>query len=197
MTKLEIVNSALLTLGESPLASLTDATGGYSSTLTAVEKKYDEVVGSLLEGHDWTFCRDILPLTYNKEVVINNQYMYRFTMNNSVIRIIRVLDSNGGSCDYFRLNKDEIVTPTRDAKNVLCLVRTSEDKWPVSFCRAVAAKLTYEIAPAVAGELGKRQASMFFQLAQNALFEAKTADADNIADNDPLMGNIYNRWGAQ
>jgi hypothetical protein len=93
MSKIEIVNRALMKLGEPPVSSLNDMQFGKSYEII-----YDDIKELLLSSYPWRFSLEIKRLAMMEEKY-GNKYMYKLPLD--CLLLVRVL---GGS----RTNEMEI-----------------------------------------------------------------------------------------
>lgn len=145
MTKLEIINLALIRIGESPVTSLDEG----STAARTADLLYDESRRAMLRDSDWNFAvKDVLltPVDTDEAPAV-------FAVPADCLRVMRVYDkskavgSRGvGTKEWFKVQGNKIYTY---ARTPLCVyVRDEEDAglFDAKFAEALSYKLAGELA---------------------------------------------------
>lgn len=168
---IDIANSALVTLGESPISSFEDST----NTATVVSVKWDIIRRSTLALHTWNFAlkRSYLART---EASPEYKYAYKYGVPSDCLRVVEVyLDQ-----DYKR-ERRAIYTNNEECQIKYIADITTPEEWDPLFVEAVAAKLAVELAYTIPRASGLIQTME--ELYQRRLAAARHVDtSEDIPD---------------
>lgn len=171
-SRLQVWNGALLLLGETRLASESEA----REPRYTIEEIYDSVVQWVLERAYWNFAlkRDELTgstsdaaegFTYGEEKPADWVKTYRIVEN---------LDADSGQIRYAdEGGKFQTDVETYQVAYVSSDLGTDETMWPASFQFAVETELAARLAPKIASD----KVVEYKKLAKDALRDAKSQDA--------------------
>ena len=140
MTKEEIINLALLRLGESPIQSLDEG----STAANTAKLLYDPSRRAILRDSDWNFAVRQTVLA----VVDSDEAPAVFAVPSDCLRVLRVYDKAKPSRgkEWFKVQGGNIYTY---ARTPLCFyIRDEEDAglFDAKFCEALSYKLAGELA---------------------------------------------------
>ena len=171
MSKIEIINRALLKLGEPPVSSLNDVAFGRSYDII-----YNDVKDLLLSSYPWRFAVAVSELAKLKEKY-NGKNMYRLPTD--CLLLLRVFGTGQIVADELRnyagrnyeLANNCVVTAIKSGVSAE-YVRIIDDDgvFPPLFREAIAAKVAAELAMRLRHSLTLKQAmeSEFFTLIRQA-----------------------------
>ena len=140
MSKIEIINRALLKLGEPPISSLSDAAFGKS-----YEMIYDDVKKLLLSAYPWRFATTIKQLAQQQEK-FGKRYMYRLPFD--CLLLLRVIDTDlAASLSCYELAGQSIVLEQQAVVAAEYVQNVDDDAtFSPLFREALAAKIAAELA---------------------------------------------------
>ena len=147
MSKIEIVNRALMKLGEPPVSSLNDVQFGKSYEII-----YDDIKELLLSSYPWRFSLEIKRLSRMEEKY-GNKYMYKLPLD--CLLLTRVFENSRDEGGNIRLEQyqgyevvnDTIVTSS-DRGVIAEYVKNIDDdmRFTSLFREAMAAKIAAELS---------------------------------------------------
>ncbi len=191
MSKIEIINRALLKLGEPPVSSLNDAAFGRSYELI-----YDDVRNLLLSSYPWRFSVAVKELGRLEEM-FGNKYMYRLPADCLLLLNVfgaGIKDLTGArpySMQGYELANNCVVTPLKQGISVEYVRLIDDDApFPPLFREAMAAKIASELAMRIKHSLNIKQMldNEFFTLIRQAELNNEIAkDAELVPDNSWVL----------
>ncbi len=197
MSKIEIINRALLKLGEPPVSSLNDAAFGRSYDII-----YNDVKDLLLSSYPWRFAVEIKPLPKLEEKY-NGKFMYRLPQD--CLLLLQVFGTenimlNDETVGYagrnYELTNNCVVTEADGGVRAEYVRIVDDDgRFPPLFREAVAAKVAAELAMRLKHSLTLKQAmeSEFLSLIKQAeLNNEIMKDVELMPENSWVM--IRNAW---
>jgi len=171
MSKIEIINRALLKLGEPPISSLNDAAFGQSYDMV-----YQDVKNLLLSTYPWRFAviTQILP---RREQMYGSHYMY--TIPADCLFLIKVFNKNNADmadCHFssavdYELADGAIISDVKNGLHIEYVRRLDDDAtFAPLFREALAAKLAAELSMRLKHDLNLKQMfeTEFFNLIRQA-----------------------------
>lgn len=139
MTKLDIINNALMKCGLPLAASLAEA--DYNAMHV-----YDASVESVLSAHAWSFARVyITPAEVTNSRGFGPTYAYKLPDNFVWLIDVRSQTSTNSPCGLHEVVGKTLYCDMRPA-HVRCIVKTDESTWPADFAEAVATLIAAKIA---------------------------------------------------
>lgn len=147
--KLDIVNLALLRIGESPIQSLDEG----STPANAANLLYDMSRRAVLRDYDWSFAIKTAVLPFVESGSPDEKGVYACVLPSDCLRVVEVLRcGDSGSffrSEWFRVYGGRIYV--RDHKPLVKYVRDEEnvDLYDSKFIEAFSYKLAGELAMAV------------------------------------------------
>lgn len=197
MSKIEIINRALLKLGEPPVSSLNDAAFGRSYDII-----YNDVKDLLLSSYPWRFAVAVSPLAKLEEKY-NGKFMYQLPQD--CLLLLQVFGTENIMSDEekksysgrnFELMNNCVVTEADGGVSAEYVRIVDDDsKFPPLFREAVAAKTAAELAMRLKHSLTLKQAmeSEFFSLIKQAeLNNEIMKDVELMPDSSWIMAR--NSW---
>ncbi len=197
MSKVEIINRALLKLGEPPVSSLNDAAFGKSYELI-----YEDVKNLLLSSYPWRFAVATKRLA-RREEKYGDKFMYQ--LPNDCLLLLQVFgagikdltEPRPYALQGYELADNCIIT-LLDKGIEVEYVRVIDDDvpFPPLFREAVAAKVAAELAMRIKHSLNLKQAldNEFLTLIQQAELNNEIAkDAELVPDNSWVL--VRQVWG--
>ncbi len=191
MSKIEIINRALLKLGEPPVSSLNDAAFGKSYDII-----YNDIRELLLSSYPWRFAVAIKPLAKTEEM-FGEKYMYRLPQD--CLLLLKVF----GAENKTTFDVQSFITQNYEVANncVVTLVnggisaeyvKNIDDDVMFSrlFREAMAAKIAGELAMRLKHSLNLKQAmeTEFFNLIRQAeLNNEILKDVELVPENSWLL----------
>lgn len=191
MSKTEIVNRALLKLGEPPVSSLNDAAFGKS-----YETIYEDVKNLLLSSYPWRFAVACKHLAREEELY-GERYRYRLPVDCLLLLKVfgaaanRVSGARPYASQSYELAGRCIVTPLKEGVDIEYVCAVDDDAaFPPLFREALAAKTAAELAMRVKHSHTLKQAleNEFLLLIRQAEQNNEIAkDAELIPDNSWIL----------
>lgn len=186
MTKIEIINRALLKLGEAPVSSINEVAYGKSYEIV-----YDDVRKLMLSSYPWRFAVGIKRLSRD-EKLYNKKYKYRLPYD--CLLLLKVCDGGSNALDYridYEIADNFVVTDTKSGV-VVEYVRNVEnnDNFSALFREALASKIASELSMRVKHSLELKQLldNEFYNLIRQAeLNNEIIKDVENLPDNSWIM----------
>jgi len=181
-SKLDIINLALLRIGESPIQSLDEA----STPARTAKLLYDNSRRAILRDYDWNFAMKTAPLATVESDVSG---CYAFVVPADCLRVVEVFQSEGSqrSSIWFRVYGKRIYT-----HEYVPFVKYVKDEEDTSFFDSKFSEaLTYKLAGELAMSVKQSESLMASMLNayQNLVATAATESQDEY---DPaLIENPY------
>lgn len=197
MSKVEIINRALLKLGEPPVSSLNDAAFGKS-----YETIYEDVKNLLLSSYPWRFAVGVRRLA-RSEKKYGDRFMYPLPAD--CLLLLKVFGQGARDLTEVRpyamqgyeLADNCIVSPLKDGIEIEYVRAVGDDAaFPPLFREAAAAKVAAELAMRIKHSLNLKQAleNEFLTLVRQAQLNNEIAkDAELIPDNSWVL--VREAWG--
>lgn len=191
MSKIEIINRALLKLGEPPVASLNDAAFGRSYDII-----YNDVKDLLLSSYPWRFAVAMSELAKMEEQY-NGKNMYQLPPD--CLLLLRVFgvgnvfpeEVRNVSGRNYELANNCVVTVLKNGVSVEYVRVVDDDStFPPLFREAIAAKVAAELAMRLKHSLTLKQTmeSEFFTLIRQAeLNNEIMKDVELVPDNSWVL----------
>lgn len=197
MSKIEIINRALLKLGEPPVASLNDAAFGKSYELI-----YEDVKNLLLSSYPWRFA-----VTTKRLARLEEKYgdRFMFQLPCDCLLLLKVFGASikdlteprPYAMQGYELANNCIVTMLDDGIEVEYVRIINDDTpFPPLFREAVAAKVAAELAMRIKHSLNLKQVleNEFLTLIQQAELNNEIAkDTELVPDNSWVL--VRQVWG--
>lgn len=168
---IEIINKALIDLGQSAITSFSEEIAGKYS----LDVKWDMARKSLLRAHYWNFAMMRVELAQSSTAPAFG-YSYKYALPVNCLRVVQV-----NRDDNYKLENGFILTnsPTCFLKYIADITDTL--KWSSDFVELMAAKLAAELSFTVTRD--KDLIPVFNSLYKNALEQARINDAsEDIED---------------
>ncbi len=197
MSKIEIINRALLKLGEPPISSLNDAAFGKSYELI-----YEDVKNLLLSSYPWRFAVATKRLA-RREQMYGDKFMYQLPQD--CLLLLKVFacslkdltEPRPYALQGYELADNCIISLIDDGVEVEYVRVIHDDTpFPPLFREAIAAKVAAELAMRIKHSLNLKQAleNEFLTLVQQAeLNNEITKDAELVPDNSWVL--VRQVWG--
>jgi len=173
-TKVDVLNEALLFLGQPPMAGPADT----STWVRRLNDRYTSTVRLLLEQHPWNFSSSIEPLQRLPETPPG--WAYTYNKPAKLLRLNWINDSGDPEDDDWH-NYDDVGGKILSDYETLYASYISSDwiikegSWPQVFARAVSAELAFICAPAVTRD--RRDGDSLYAISKKSLKTAKSWDA--------------------
>lgn len=187
MAKLEIINRALLKLGEPPIASLNDTAFGKS-----YEMIYDDVKKLLLSAYPWRFAIALQPLAQQQDK-FGVRYLY--TLPEDCLLLLRVFDSASESLLVGYEMAGQAIALTNQADVSAEYVKNIDDDvlFSALFREALAAKIAAELAMRLKHSINFKQVfeNEFYNLILQAELNNEIAKcAETMPDNSWVQARL-------
>lgn len=173
ITKTDLCNLALDTLGATPIVSIDDA----NIRAEACKRNYDFAVKEALRGHAWNFAKDRATLT--AAAAPSFEWASAFTLPADFVNLIQL---NGVSFpaepgDFFEIEGLTLLTDETSAKIQYIKVPADPSAFDGLFVRAFTFLLASMIAPPLRQD-GVGASVQLLQMYERALTKAKMKDAN-------------------
>lgn len=154
MSKIEIINRALLKLGEPPVSSLNDVAFGKSYEII-----YQDVKDLLLSSYPWRFAVGTKKLARLEEKY-GDRFMYQLPHDCLLLmRVFGVDGVRGSVAQNYEVVEDSIVTFIKDGVQIEYVKKIDDDmKFSMLFREAMATKIASELAMRIKHSLTIKQA---------------------------------------
>jgi len=165
-SKVEIVNSALITLGANVINSFTDDT----TESIAANVKWNIALRATLREYPWKFAtkRSTSLARTASDPAFN--YKYQYTLPSDCLRVIKVNE------DFdFKVEGRNIITDKEDCYIQYVYFNEDTALWDASFTELMVAKMAYELAYTLPRSGG--MVDRMYNLYQKQLIEARDADS--------------------
>lgn len=187
-TKIQIINDALVLLGQPTVAALTDT----STWFKRASNQYPGVVRNLLERHPWNFPAACVQLQRLAEEPVS-AYQYAHSKPSDFLRINRVAPNNDPrDANYYDYGDEGGKILSDYEETFLWYISnkwlTKEGDFPQVFADAVAAEIRARVAPNATKSDRKQESAVAFALRQ--LKAAKNFDASQ----KPFQKNPPGKW---
>lgn len=180
MSKIEIVNRALIKLGEPPVSSLNDAAFGKT-----YETIYEDVKNLLLSSYPWRFAVMRKQLAQCAEKY-GERYLYR--LPSDFLLLVKVFGGHGRlamdthleAITRYEIAEQSIVVPCADGVVIEYIRRIDNDAhFPALFREALAAKIAAELS------MRLKHALDFKQVFENEFYNLiRQAELNNEIEKD-------------
>lgn len=197
MSKIEIINRALLKLGEPPVASLNDASFGRVYDII-----YNDVKDLLLSSYPWRFAVEVRDLPKLEEKY-NGKFMYQ--LPKECLLVLQVFGTGNVCCGdevkcyagrNYELANNCVVTEVNGGVSAEFVRKLDDDgRFPPLFREAVAAKMAGELAMRLKHSLTLKQTmeNEFFALIKQAEMNNEIMkDVELLPDSSWVM--VRNAW---
>lgn len=161
-SKLDIINQALVLLGENPVTDLTSPSGIIADTV------YTTTRNDLLSGHRWRFAVKKVALVAAAGSPVN-EWTNHFTLPTDMLVLFRTYPNS-----QYEIFEDKLVTNNASV-SVDYIFDPGEKKYPDYFVKSLATLLSSEMALAITND--KKMSEMQHSKAQMAISSAKNKDS--------------------
>lgn len=148
-TQMDIINAALIALGESPAISINDNTKPMRLVRAIYEMKRD----SLLREHPWKCCIKQTILSPPLATAPPFAWAYAFQLPADFLRLVRL--------DYlntpFQIEGKTLLCDSSSVPFVYVFQNVTEGTWDVMLAEAMSAKLAYELVMPITADAQKKQ----------------------------------------
>lgn len=196
MAKIEIINRALLKLGEPPISSISDAAFGHSYEII-----YDDMKKLLLSSYPWRFAVKKINISRDAKKILGKSVYH---LPADFLLLIKVCAKK--STDSRIVSEDELSGYEIVGKSVVCLTDDGivveyvsaiddEDIFPPIFREALAAKIAAELAMRLKQSVSLKQAldAEFYNFIRQAeLNNEIEKDVEILPDNSWV--NVREKW---
>jgi len=171
MSKIEIINRALLKLGEPPISSLNEA-----AFATSYEMIFEDIKNLLLSAYPWRFAVKTKKLP-RLENMFSNRFMYKLPAD--CLLILKVyISTNADTADFRPVSSEDyeiadgcVIAFYKGALQVDYVARLEDDSnFPPLFKEALVAKIAAELAMRLKHSVAIKQTfdNEFFNLIRQA-----------------------------
>ena len=186
-TKVDVINGALVLLGQAPMAGPADT----STWVKRLVARYPSIVKGLLEVHPWKFARVMERLQRLPTASGGREYSYNKPAKN--LRICFINNTGDDADDEWHEYDDGDGKIHADYDELWMWYVSSdylikEGSWPETFGQAVSAALAFECSPIGSRDRGMRSDNA--TLAKQRLKTAKSTDAAQ----KPFRRNPRGEW---
>ena len=186
-TKIEVLNEALVLLGQPPAASADDT----STWVKRLNSRYSPTVKKLLEQHSWNFATVVKQLQRLPTASGGREYSYNKPAN--CLRILFVNNTGDPLDNEWHDYDDADGKIHADYDNIWVWYVSSDyiikdGSWPQVFASAVAAELAFSCAPVATKDM--RRGESLYSIAVAFLKKAKSYDASQ----KPFRENPRGNW---
>lgn len=127
-SKIDIISSALVLIGDVPVNSLTGGTRQQQVANTL----YDSVVQSELSKHRWGFARRKAQLSLTTEVPVDNEYQSIYQLPADLLALIKIYPNS-----RYQVLGDKVYTNYSGPLYCDYIADVTENEWPAYFVRAI------------------------------------------------------------
>jgi hypothetical protein len=188
LTKVDICNAALDTIGATPIAAIADA----NLRAEACNRNYDLAVKEALRSHAWNFAKDRATLTIG--TAPSFEWASSFALPADYVTLLQL---NGVSFpaepgDFFEIEGTNLLTDETTAEIQYIKVPADPSKFDALFVAALTYLLASKIAPALRQD-GVGASVNLLQLYDRAVTKAKMRDANEhrAARPDPALESRF------
>ena len=175
MTDIEIINKALLKLGQETITALTDGNERAKIASTIYNSVRDELMGS----YRWSFAM--------KRASINAdatepafEWTKRYALPEDFLRLIEICNADYRETDNYEIEGAYILCNYASPLQIKYLAKiTTSSIFPAYFCEALACKLAFEFCERLKQDQSRKQTLM--QEFGFAISEAKKCNAIQLA----------------
>jgi hypothetical protein len=165
-TVIEICNSALITLGASPIQSFNDG----STNASMCDIKYPIARQSCLRIHPWNFATKRSEALSADVTKPRFRYDFAYTLPSDCLRVLRVY-----GVDDYKVEGRKILTNDKNIQLKYIYDNTDSQAWDALFTDMIIAKIALELSYAIPG--ARTMIDAMNQLYQERLIWAKAANA--------------------
>lgn len=190
MTEIDIINKALLKLGQSPINNL----GDDNERALAGSALYESVRDTEISTHRWCFAMKRV-LLEECSTVPAFEYKKQYPLPTDFLRLLYLPDAPDNIENDYSIEGTHILTDYQSPLKVVYLARiTTPNLFPSYFVEALAVKIAYELCERLKQDPARKQ-----QLTQEYAFvisQAKKANQIQMAaQRMPMAGYIEARFG--
>lgn len=139
-SKLSLINSALILIGDVPLTSLTSGTRAQ----VVATSLYDNIIESELSKHRWGFARNVAQISKDIDVPVGNEWDSSYTLPADMLALIKI----DPSVPYQIIN-NKVYCNYSDALFCDYIRKPSEADWPAYFAKMIEYALGMDFAPSI------------------------------------------------
>tara|TARA_R110000787_G_scaffold35454_4_gene91069 strand:+ start:54 stop:626 length:573 start_codon:yes stop_codon:yes gene_type:complete len=179
-TKIQIINNALIRLGEPAIDSLTNP----NNIIQGVVSIYDMIIEDSLAVHPWKFALKTATLTESPEDPITDNYSYTY---NKPADLIQPWRNHPLSLDY-KIQGNLIYSNINAPWKWMYVAHTEPAFFPEYFALYISFRLASEAAMLLTQTMD--QVSLWESKAEKQLMKAQNRDA-TMQPNDAIQNNDY------
>jgi len=175
MTDIEIINKALLKLGQEPIIALTDTNerAKIASTIFA------SVRDMLITSYRWAFAMKRASISADATAPAFG-WSARYALPEDFLRLSEICNADFRETDNYEIEGGYILCNYTEPLKIKYLAKiTTSSIFPVYFCEALACKLAFEFCERLKQDQSRKQ--MLMQEFMFAISEAKKCNAIQLA----------------
>lgn len=165
-SKIDLVSSALVLIGDTPINSLT----GNSRAQQVANALYNNIVQNELSKHRWGFARKKAQLALTTETPVDSEYRSIYQLPTDMITLIKVYPNQN-----YQILGDKLYTNTSSALYCDYIQNAPESLWPPYFAKLIEYALAVDFATSIR-DSGSIQGNMS-ALYENASRMARYTDS--------------------
>lgn len=183
-SKIDLINSALILVGDKPLNSLTE---DRRASVVAVAL-YDQVVKAEISKHRWGFARRVIPLNQLTTTPAIKAYRYAYQMPSDILVAVRLIPSE---YDYKRYGKEIYSNQNEVSLDYISMV--DESYFPTYFERLLTYALARDFATSIRDELNRFEAMdiRYKEEGRNARFQDSQEFPQDAITDSPFTNVRY------
>ncbi len=139
-SKIDLISSALVLIGDKPINSLTTA-GRAQETANAL---YDDIVKNEISKHRWGFARTEAQLALTTSTPINDTYQSIYQLPTDLLVLIRI-----NPAVPYQILGDKVHTNLTSKLTIEYIADVPESEWPVYFAQMIKYALATDFASAI------------------------------------------------
>lgn len=171
MTKEDIVNKALLKLGQETITNITDN----NERAKIANKIFDSVKDSVICAHRWAFATKRASISAD-ETALAFGWKYRYALPQDFLRLNEICNSDPRETDNYEIEGGFILCDYATPLKIKYLASIDTPAtFPPYFCEALACKLAFEFCERLKQDQSRKQ--MLMQEYGLAISEAKKCNA--------------------
>jgi hypothetical protein len=148
-SKLDMINQALVLVGDAPLTSLTED----RRAQVVANQIYDTIIYAELSKHRWGFAKSVVLLSQTTNTPINTEYKYEYQLPSDLIKEIRIIP-----LDYRYIRYSDKLYSNVPNLKMEYIKKVTEDFYPEYFERAVVYALARDLSIAIRDQMDRFQA---------------------------------------
>lgn len=179
-SKIDLVSSALVLIGDKPINSLT----GNDRRQVVANNLYDNIVKNELSKHRWGFARKKAQLSLTTETPVDNEWRSIYQLPTDIIVLIKLYPNAN-----YQILGDKVYTNVSQALYCDYIYDTPESEWPYYFSKMIEYALAIDFSTSIrdSSTIQQNMAALYESAARNARYQDSQQHPQIPIQNRPFI----------